>query len=71
MSEFVKELENLINCHCIENDSDTPDFILAEYLMGCLEVFAKTQRKRDDWYEFQGLSKCFTTIDEGPDEGRS
>ena len=36
---FEKELENLINIHSMENDSDTPDFILAEYLRKCLAAF--------------------------------
>ena len=36
MAEFKKDLEHLINKHSIENGSDTPDFILANYLCNCL-----------------------------------
>lgn len=36
---FRKELQNLINCHSMENQSKTPDFILAEYLTSCLAAF--------------------------------
>lgn len=50
MSEFEKQLEHIINCHSIENESNTPDFILAEYLRGCLDVFARTVAARESWY---------------------
>ena len=47
---FRKKLETLINCESKENGSDTPDFILAEYLVGCLENFDKTVQAREKWY---------------------
>jgi len=47
---FVKELENLINKYSLENQSDTPDFILAEYLRDCLTAFGRATKRRDDWY---------------------
>jgi hypothetical protein len=50
MSEFKEKLEKLINCCSIENGSDTPDFILASYLAGCLEVFNQTIVAREKWY---------------------
>ena len=50
MSDFKKELEGLINKYSIENESDTPDFILAEYLMGCLKTFNDITKSRDRWY---------------------
>jgi len=37
--DFKKELTVLINRHSLENGSDTPDFILADYLSHCLSVF--------------------------------
>lgn len=49
--EFQKALEDLINRHSMENGSDTPDFILAKYLQGCLETFNATVKLRDSWYE--------------------
>lgn len=48
--EFKKELTKLINYHSIENGSNTPDFLLADYLMDCLETFNKMSRHRDEWY---------------------
>lgn len=55
--DFEKELEMLINKYSKENESDTPDFILAQYLKGCLAVYAETVKKRDSWYGFKGLSE--------------
>lgn len=50
MSDFLKELEDLINRHCMENESNTPDYLLAEYLCGCMKVFATTTAARDKWW---------------------
>ena len=46
---FRKELEYLINCHSKENESNTPDFILAEYLDDCLAAYDKAVNSRDEW----------------------
>lgn len=50
MSEFKRELEALINRHSMENGSNTPDFILAQYLLGCLEGFNAAVNAREAWY---------------------
>ena len=47
---FEQELSDLINRHSKENGSDTPDFILASYLTGCLEIFNRTAQSRTKWY---------------------
>jgi hypothetical protein len=47
---FHEELIHLINCHSMENGSNTPDYLLASFLMGCLNVFNDTVRYRDMWY---------------------
>lgn len=47
---FRQELEALLNHHCKENGSDTPDFILAEYLNDCLSAFDKAVARRTEWY---------------------
>ena len=44
---FRKELQDLINKHSIENGSNTPDFILADYLVECLQVFENTIKRRE------------------------
>lgn len=56
---FRVELEHLINKHSKENGSDTPDFILADYLVDCIGVFDKTIQVREKWYgrEKQEITK--------------
>lgn len=49
-SQFQKELEILINQYSKENDSDTPDFILARYLNAVLENFNAAVMDREQWY---------------------
>jgi len=49
-TDFVSQLKNLINCHSKENGSDTPDFILAEYLNTCLEAYNLALVAREQWY---------------------
>ena len=44
---FKEELKNLINKHSKENDSNTPDFVLAIYLGECLKAFNKAVNRRE------------------------
>ena len=46
---LTKEIEILINKHSRENESDTPDFILANYLMNCLAAYELAVGQRDTW----------------------
>ena len=46
-SNFRKELRALLNTHNIEQFSSTPDYILADYLMDCLETFEGNTIARD------------------------
>jgi len=48
--EFVRELASLIDRYNLENESNTPDFILASYLNHCLKVFAETTKNREHWF---------------------
>ena len=48
--DFKVELERIINKHSMESGSDTPDFILVDYLCDCLEAFNKTTQLREKWY---------------------
>lgn len=48
--DFRRELAALINRYSYENASDTPDFILAEFMSGCLEHFERATRSREHWY---------------------
>jgi hypothetical protein len=48
-SELEVALQRLINEHSAENDSGTPDYILASYLSGALGLFNITVRARANW----------------------
>lgn len=47
---FEEELSNLLNGYSMENGSNTPDFILAKYLVKCLKTYNKLINRRDKWY---------------------
>lgn len=49
-STFEDDLIKLINSHSVENKSGTPDFILATYILGCLDAFGKAVKRRDQWF---------------------
>jgi len=47
---FEQELVRLLNRHSKENESNTPDFLLAHYLLGCLNAYNLAVNQRDEWY---------------------
>lgn len=49
MDSFERELKSLLNRHCAENASGTPDYILAHHLAQTLALFNETQQKRAKW----------------------
>ena len=49
---FLDALANLINRYSLENESNTPDYILAEYIANCLTTFTEAVRERDAWHSF-------------------
>jgi len=49
-SIFEKALRELINMESMENASNTPDFILAQYLLSCLDTFDIAVQQRENWY---------------------
>jgi hypothetical protein len=50
MSEFRNKIEQLLNSVSAENGSNTPDFILADYVIACLTAFDSAVRGREMWY---------------------
>jgi hypothetical protein len=48
--DFISELRELINKHSMENRSNTPDFILAQYLTNCLRAWNAATTAREKWY---------------------
>lgn len=45
-----EEIEHVLNRHSRENASNTPDWILAPFLMECLRAFERATRRREEWY---------------------
>lgn len=51
MEETLEQkIRNAINQSSAENNSDTPDFILAKFLIDCLEAFDTASNHRERWY---------------------
>ncbi|GAJ21261.1 unnamed protein product [marine sediment metagenome] len=47
---FTDKLRCLINSESMEGISNTPDFILAQYMNSCLEVFVEAVQQRETWH---------------------
>jgi hypothetical protein len=47
------ELSSVLNRYSAENGSGTPDFILAEYLLGCLKSYNNAITRRAAWNGFK------------------
>lgn len=65
-STFASELEALINRHSIENASDTPDFILAHYLLACLLAWNTGVQQRESWYGRNGAPISSVPVNQPP-----
>lgn len=47
---FANELRALLNKYSKENGSNTPDHILADYLLQCLNALDTAVQLREKWY---------------------
>ena len=54
--ELVKEIANILNCHSRENTSNTPDYVLAEFMVSALESFESSVCVRE---VFHGRNPLF------------
>lgn len=48
--QLIDDFAEVINKRSIENLSNTPDFMIAEYLVRCLENWNRTVVERNDWF---------------------
>jgi hypothetical protein len=46
---FEEELEHLLNKHGLDQAMNTPDFILAEYVVSCLHAWKTALEHRETW----------------------
>jgi hypothetical protein len=65
-TEFKEKLSALLNVMSQENESNTPDFILAEYLLRSLQAFNVAVVHREKWY-----GRAPQEVDVCPSEGKS
>lgn len=49
-ARFVRDVASAVNCNSAENTSNTPDFILAEFMVKTLEAFDAATVRRAGWY---------------------
>lgn len=50
-ARFVRDVASAVNCNSAENTSNTPDFILAEFMVKTLEAYESAVRRRAKWYD--------------------
>lgn len=50
LDSFKKELAFLVNKYSLENQTDTPDYVIADYLVRCLRNWNTTYQEREKWY---------------------
>ena len=50
---FGQALQRLINQYNQDNDLQTPDFILRDYVIRCLDVWGLTVEERDHYYNLR------------------
>ena len=56
--KIVREFASVINRNSLEQDSGTPDFILAEYLVFCLENWNQCHKERAIWWDKLSAAKA-------------
>ena len=56
MTKFERQLAAIINAQSLENDSNTPDHILASYLKQCLDSFNHAVNARELWHGKQTIT---------------
>lgn len=50
LKEIERDLASVINKHSLENLSNTPDFILAQFMIGSLKAASAMSKSREKWY---------------------
>lgn len=63
--ELIREVAAVLNRCSRENQSNTPDFILAEHMVDALEAFERTSNKRDGWHGVYPKQQGFIALDPG------
>jgi len=62
------ELRKLLNCYSRENESNTPDYILAKFMMDCLDAYEMATNRRDKWFGIKPAPGSFVALTGGPEK---
>ena len=54
--EIVRDIAHVVNKYSLEQESQTPDYILAEYMLKSLSDLNRLMRSRDYWYNGNGAA---------------
>jgi hypothetical protein len=70
-SSLEEEIRAVINRHSAENRSNTPDYILAAFLIGALDAYERAVLDRDEWYDISPSPGWLSTQEQPviPEEG--
>ena len=67
MSRLENDLSLLINRYSAEKASDTPDFVLARFLMTCLDAWNAGVARREGWWGRKcGDGAALAAVEEKP-----
>ena len=58
--ELSAKLRILLNSESRESASDTPDYLLAEFILRCLKAYENAVKERDQWFNFRPWSDTET-----------
>ena len=53
-TDLRTEIKELLNKYSRENISDTPDYVLRDYLWDCLKSYERAIEQRRHWFNIQG-----------------
>ena len=68
-NDLEHALASALNCFSAENPSNTPDWILAQFLLGCLAAWNTGVQQRETWYGRDARPLAITLPPQAPQEG--
>lgn len=67
---FGEDLRVAINSHSRENYSNTPDYLLRDFMLQALQALEDTIRERDLWYGIKpSPAECGRSMSDGAESG--
>ena len=67
LTPVEEEIRQVLNRYCAEAPSNTPDYILAKYLIDCLKAFNEAVSVRNQWYGINELARAIEVDYNGMD----